>query len=771
MTEDPPHDSAPTSNPPPAIQQLDHCLELLERPSRDEEKFVALLILPRLLDPNDPAAVQRAFESMPWSFLRRLLGTDQGSADLPAETLHAIAANIIASFCAYESLAIRSELVALVPNLARLLRSGDESDLTATVLQCLTGMARSVAGVTAVLRAEDAVTSIAAIIGSSASTESDRIAAISLMRLLLLTAFDDTTTTLLDATCEAVLPGAAEAFAADQGRVKFESLQLSVEVLSAYKVSPEGLPLWAQKMRDGLKDVFANKLGRNRLRFGTISHPANFFPASRFITEMTQRDLSLTLASMLLRRFPARLIFTDIPDRKGKSRASRASAAQFGTLLIHIACAEIRVLLDDLPESNNPDLLDRSDHVLPICYEILEHAMGCLVDEEEKGEGIFAAEAVVSINGAFRETFLAVGEFLIGRWARYESTNDIAILDNIVTIFSLRALSSWLAEETTLPGKEVVKIVPLLVAAGGQRWGTFQCYFPFYQTLKSLDVHPMDFLTPALTALTAEELTRDAFISAGGPRALVAYLAELPADHELTISVIGVLLNVVVAAPPGVTDRDAAFREAVQILVRNFKPSDASTPRTQLTAILLANVTALSTFTLRCLSPSHIVALGPETLAAVLEIAAVFVTVARGWAREDPALWEMVSELWFLSAHGELEEAFVEPFADCIRQIPSLAALLDSSPGLIPLLDTINGIPPLLPFPPARNHQIIKHPPIILTDPESLAPDEKTSLHYLLTALVATTPRAKQILKTRVATLANALARIGWIDFVVAVRS
>jgi Neurochondrin len=59
--------------------EIDQCLNLLSPSSSDESKFTALLILPRLLDSNDHATIQRVFNKMNFKFIERLMKSSMSS--------------------------------------------------------------------------------------------------------------------------------------------------------------------------------------------------------------------------------------------------------------------------------------------------------------------------------------------------------------------------------------------------------------------------------------------------------------------------------------------------------------------------------------------------------------------------------------------------------------------------------------------------------------------------------------------------------------------
>ncbi|KAJ3295047.1 hypothetical protein HK104_003053 [Borealophlyctis nickersoniae] len=471
------------------------------------------------------------------------------------------------------------------------------------------------------------------------------------------------------------MPILADVFASNQENLKFEVLRLSVGILSSWRAPAEfasSQTLWPEKIRGGLKDVFGSKIA------------------------MEHRDLALVLSSIMLRIFGVQWVFGDASDIKGKGRAigaSTLSSAQFGTLLIHIACAETRVLLDDLPQRDVFDDTGRAAHMLPVCYEILESAIAFLVGIEEGGGesgGVrinVPPQMLLSVRGALRETFLAVGAFLVDRLARYQATGNFAVIDNIITAFSLRALATFLGEETEIPAKEICEIVPLLVIASRQR-------------LSSLDVHPLDFLTPSLTNITADDTTRPSFIDNGGCDAVIDYFVTLDASSGLMVASAGVLLNVVVSSG-AVVKGNERFVEMLKKVERGLGAEVSQTPH------LFATLVALFVFTLRGLDASQRSHLGSNTLSSLFDSTLRFVCQAWDWHASRRDVWEQVSELWFLTNNV---------LASCLTEV--------------------EGVPDAL----SRSQQL----PVVLKmgkDLENMPEDERMCLKNLISAVFRTVPK------------------------------
>ncbi|KAJ1978835.1 hypothetical protein H4R34_003058 [Dimargaris verticillata] len=115
------------------------CLKLIGPTSTDEEKFAGLLLIPRMFDPNDSAALSQVLDHMDSRFVPRLLHTPADDANAQAYRETALA--VIASFCSHSTLVTHTKLSSLVPDLIQLLRLAlpqPDQSLVADVLPILT---------------------------------------------------------------------------------------------------------------------------------------------------------------------------------------------------------------------------------------------------------------------------------------------------------------------------------------------------------------------------------------------------------------------------------------------------------------------------------------------------------------------------------------------------------------------------------------------------------------------------------------------------------
>lgn len=150
---------------------IDTALDLLAERRRDEEKFMALLVLPKLLSSSeqqngmDMNAVLKTFERMNFKFLSRLLitgstssSTSNSKSNQQALLFKTIAMNVLASFIALDEFLPKPELISTIPFMMKALLHSDSMDnngnnnkeleeLQANILMCLERMSQVPEGV------------------------------------------------------------------------------------------------------------------------------------------------------------------------------------------------------------------------------------------------------------------------------------------------------------------------------------------------------------------------------------------------------------------------------------------------------------------------------------------------------------------------------------------------------------------------------------------------------------------------------------------------
>ncbi|TPX69843.1 hypothetical protein SpCBS45565_g02233 [Spizellomyces sp. 'palustris'] len=647
-------------------QQLEQCLSLLSSETRDEEKFVAMLILPRLLDPvSDKESLRFTFDHMNWSFVDRLLKAAEDTADIPADALHTIAVNLLAGFCSDDALATRPKLLTRITLMGDLLANVPTPSevVVESVLQCFHRMAMSRSGLGHLGPVLQTVVSTA--LGSRDAKSSVTKLAFSVVETYVRqanvyrSAEDPASSAMFDSMLLGILPTLAAVFSNNQGQLKFDVGSLLIELCSALpeEQADKALPLWALEIREGLKDVYGSKIGTN------------------------QRDMSLILAATMFRRFGSRWGFTD--QQIQNARTSRLSVEQFVALLIHVACGELRVLLDDLPVNSVTTPESRFVAITPVCCEIVEYSMRGLM--EENGPMTISVGVLLSIREALHEAFTSNSAYLLEKMAEYRSENDIGVLDNVVTASCLRVLSSWLAEDDTLSPNEIRHIVPLLVLAGRRR-------------MNSVGVHPMEFLGPALVNITTDPEIGNIFVEEGGCAMVVDFWSTLDSQSPLKLALVSILLNIVATNRKSVS-ADKKFIDAAQLLQRDLVEFGHSGKQGWLT--LPASMTTLSLMILRELNTDQVES-NRLTVEGLLEQGLSFILDGcKASIGKDQQAWEEVKELWLIA---------VTAFKDCIIKISAAAPTISQNPKLACLADM------------RRNPQLVPEMKDALASLQSLSP-------------------------------------------------
>ncbi|KAJ3085542.1 hypothetical protein HK102_014069 [Quaeritorhiza haematococci] len=904
-----PQATVPTSNlATDTHQQLSRCLTLLQPSSSDEEKFAALLLIPRILQPDDFRGVKTVFDAMDFGFLERMLRMglaptphEQQPQEIPFRTFHSIAVHILSSFCGFDDLVGRPELVERVPALVGVLLADDETGTTEESLRCL---ARIIAGsgraLERIFDGSDSVSRIADVYVRSKRASEREVSLLVLDTCLkgllhhhyqqdqTLETHHDTTTSPLDASrvqqtlwtaMEVIL---APCFASDRTGLKFEVLRLCVQVLSSwqmvFKPSATTPPTWLAPLITGLMDTLRSR------KLAT-----------------THRDTSLTLIANLVRLFGSSWIFsppTPTPT-PSSSKSTQASGTMdfsiFTPLLIHIVCAETRVLLDSvdpisvaeidatkeavrqqikeeekkrkekrpnqvvvdgrdvaeafegkegegvgvfdeedgeddeeevgmeaegedssqgtrlLPPSSSPSDPEkenearkendgRCDHMLPICYEILEGVISHLANEEGEDEeaeqgkkeakknvgGGMTVERLLSVRNAMRETFLAVSEFLTERMANFEATGDWSqSFDTLPAGFSLRALSTWLAEETSIKEKELDAVVPVVVAACERR-------------LTSLSIHPLEFLSPCLDTITTNPQPLRTFISRNGHASIIRYLldhnlsksskqqdsshltggdeTEQEISVELYTSLLGVLLNVVVSEPAAVRSlREGSGRgRSVSAFVRMLRERgkgiarNVLAPTTTIATTSLSNAFATTTilalyfirsFLLTISNPQNAedgadeealmrtAGMDMDDVSGVLDLALGLVARGSPIGRDGGAAEVVGGE--------EMVLLCMQVLSDCLTRSPLCAESALSSPNMLTLLTQIRHY---------SNHPA-NTSSSSASSPSASSPISSyfTSLHHLFASLVRNTRPPPPVWRQRYPHMPPRIVRLGMV--------
>ncbi|KAJ3181227.1 hypothetical protein HDU87_001356 [Geranomyces variabilis] len=547
----------PSASPPPASPsassssshtQLLKCLSLLTAAGPDENKFVALLLLPRLLHPEtDSAGLTLCFDRMDWSFVHRLLIAEHDTPDMPQEALHSIAVHMLAGFALNDELVQRPELLEQVPHLVPLLANETTgAEVREYILQTLYRIATATPKGAALVGAY--AESIGAVVIAHAK-EDEAAASLALNLLSVLFAHAQAATS--PAGFELV-PIVAKIFSSIETKLKFDAASLLSEMTIALDAAsdaatlslptPQSMPAWALDVRLGVMNILRSKIGTDH------------------------RDLAFVLtASMLRIHTPAWLSL----KQAFSGPPSPLTPAQFTMLLTHLAGGEIRLLLDDAAPTDAADSSSssqtRGETRLVVCADIIEGVMRALMEIGDDAETaglreVSGGETIQSVRQSLHETFDAVMAYVVDVWAHYQHTPAQRLLTSTSTRTALRLLATYLAE-ADCTAEQTVALMPVLVLA--------------------LPGNPG--LIPAIETVTADTPAREAFLARDGVKAVVNFwlaqqgaakppppLSPRPPPPEPMVirSVVSTLLNILTTSSSTELKSHAeTFRTAVRLAI------------------------------------------------------------------------------------------------------------------------------------------------------------------------------------------------------------
>ncbi|CAG8573106.1 3856_t:CDS:2 [Paraglomus brasilianum] len=446
---------------------LPRILDLLAPSSTDSQKFVALTLLPRLLEPNKETMMM-VFEAMDFNFIERLLRTKSSNPDMQDETLKSIAVNILSCFCMHDDLLEKKQLINRIPSLAKSV--GISEEMSQDIFKIFVKLSSVEKGLVQLIDGEV----INAILNTlKTSKDGKRLAfqAVNCIGMRELAHLATNTNSDLISSCglfNEILPELSLLFRTHQDQLKFDLLNMFVDMFSYFddKLTRElrkdtiKFQQWIENIRQGLRDILSSHLGPE------------------------QRDQSLILTSLLLHHFDAEWLFSPPSAKLSSDKRPDEqirNEAKFAILVIQLACIEIRLMLDGLAERqrNKADNHDpRLEKMLPTCYTILETSIeylaniGQLLEEEaESNEDVSLSlpidpELLLKLKNILTETFRAIMDYLVDVKTELMSVEEAYQDPRIIA--TIRVLSRYLSEEATME-KEVREVMPFLMDMAAYR--------------------------------------------------------------------------------------------------------------------------------------------------------------------------------------------------------------------------------------------------------------------------------------------------------------
>lgn len=562
------------------MKELQSCLKLFEGETNDEQQFAGLCILPRVLDASNLTQLTLAIDRLPWTFLRRLLKTSSIN-EMSIHAVHSIPLQIWSVFVMRSEFRSNKEMLKMLPFVLDVLSDYSQSLCTQyewkdNAILIIDALNSSVSCVPPQIWTQSFLMVLVRLV----SSETVGAHSAALLEALLLHWMNND-------GCKAapdLLRLLATVKHSPQDSVHFLRLSvMAISICSPQIVVDSHTLLLFKRM---LRVVFRNKL------------------------TVELRDLSLSLCAMLISQSSGSFITTT--DMTGVSDSNMLSETAFVTLLAHITCAEIRVLLDEtsevLPAS---DSSHRLNTMLPLCFDIIESIISFLVtaSDDNASENGLSHDSLLSIRNALSSAFLAVSAFLSERWDIFELSNNASSLDNLPTIGSLKSYATWVAQDT-VPETDLIHLTPLIL------------WFSTSGISCIPNVAVCSFLIPVFFTLCSNDKTAEFFVSQKGHFEIIRLLTMTHNQSPLTplmdktmeSALSASLLALLAIYPDMIGNNVLLFGEYCARVIENPQPLVSASLQTALVIAQIINTLSCSPKT-----PSYIV-LPKEKVANTLKV-------------------------------------------------------------------------------------------------------------------------------------------------------
>lgn len=465
------------------LESVKKCIAILKGAKNDTEKFAGLFMVTKLVKSEECNSYNKKllFEAISFPFLKRLLLSPDVPADCPPQIYKSVAMSILSTFCREEEIATHPQILSNVTVFLDIVQQADADDYEDNLIvineayECLQSIATYDAGQKALFEC-GAVLKMAAIYSQqSFQTDEALNVLVSLVARFGPAAWGDDIKAF-----NALVNVLSLDFETDHSERKFKLADV-LRALLFY--GPKELIVnnianenWPTSILKGLSDILMSKIGKK------------------------QRDPALKLAAQMLSVLGPEWAIQD-----------NEKPRQFFLLLVHLSAVEVRMQLEDKNFNHileNADLIIDCFTMLEICISFI--ALDTLDLEQKEKQQIYTA-----LKGAFS----AILTTLIG----LSKKNETLTAEKKLLVFGMiRALASWLAQETAAMRESVYTLLPFLLKIANESFYNYRSRFisEKNKTAKggsditevnldpSSEMDLLRLLLPALCHLTVEDKAR-----------------------------------------------------------------------------------------------------------------------------------------------------------------------------------------------------------------------------------------------------------------------
>ncbi|KAJ2631909.1 hypothetical protein H4R22_001642 [Coemansia sp. RSA 1290] len=332
-----------------SADKVEKCARLLSQKSTDDEKFAGLLLLPRVVDPQDARSWSLIFDSMDIRFVERLLrtGIKQAKAtgtEATDHTLLSIAVSIIDVLASHSHIAASPRIIERIPSLCAVAALKIDH-VSSEAMSALSRLLVHDAAVKVILETPSLLTDI---INSAKDSEP----AVQFIDYVLNRCSQFATGEYLSGWISMV-GCAATVFEQEHSKVKFDLIGVLANALE---------PVTASSATD-IEETGSNAQLVKSISSGCISILKQKTEASQYT------DQALVLYSHLVRLWP-QAVFLRLASKRDSSDTVDSKEAE---LVLRLACIEGQAAIDAMMivDSSQPDsVFIKPGWKLPICTEM-----------------------------------------------------------------------------------------------------------------------------------------------------------------------------------------------------------------------------------------------------------------------------------------------------------------------------------------------------------------------------------------------------------------
>uniref|UniRef100_T1IIF8 Neurochondrin n=1 Tax=Strigamia maritima TaxID=126957 RepID=T1IIF8_STRMM len=630
------------------------CIAALQCAKSDTEKFASLLLVTKLVKSQDCDGESRRkiFDAIGFSFVNRLLNTNEVPDGCPIYIYKAIGLTLLSCFCMEPDLISQNEMRSKVSDLTQLIltcgESSDEQVMINDAMICLSSVVKM--HVNDVTICKEIIPNLVEIVVNEMYGYEKCIDLITYLIQNMGSAVWDECADSFDVLMN-VFSGK---FVNDNGEVKFNMCKkMAVFVLSCPERNVND-KMWSREIRQGLSDIL----------FSKVSLP--------------QMDPALMLISVMIEKFGVHWAFSE--------------NSKFFLIFSHLTCIEVRMIVED--RCLEQVIEERS--LLVSCFISLENILTFLVNNDHEIDFNQRQQLYSALNSAMN----GVLHFLTTESREIESLDNLSTMKKQVIFSCVRLIGVWLAEEISALRDDVYAILPFLLKVAVHASKMTTTSHDNCVENDGLDI--LRFLLPGMCHLTAEDEPRSLLIALKFHETLYYYMLntwklftfskgggndKINRRKDSLITTCGIFMNIIVLDASLVAS-DKMFHKLLRFVFNALPELENKAQH----LILIGNLSVIGLLLLR--HYANKVKSCESSIYMYLSSSIKFLWDAHNIedsrdynsiviAQEYRRVWNQIMELWFLG---------MQALATLLKELPWIGQFILESGWISVILQTLRKI-------------------------------------------------------------------------------